>query len=244
MNKSLVVITGHSKGLGKALLEHYLALDGFEIIGISRSKLPINSPKLKQVSLDLADLDLLKIELEGLFPAGAYEQIVLVNNAGWIGEIKPIGKMNLHEMQMQVNLNLLAPMCLSNAFIKAYKEHPAKKVVCNISSGAATRPVAGWGGYCSTKAALAMFTMVADKESGASDFRFFSLAPGIVDTDMQEEIRQAAETDFPELQKFLEFKEHGELVRAEEVATKIEYLLSNPDEFQEVQQDVRNYEAS
>ncbi|MCR9081399.1 MAG: SDR family NAD(P)-dependent oxidoreductase [Cyclobacteriaceae bacterium] len=243
MNKSLVVITGHSKGLGKALLEHYLSLESVKIIGISRSRLDIDSPNLTQVSLDLSDLDVLKNELEGLFPENSYEQIILVNNAGWIGEIKPIGKMHPREMRMQVNLNLLAPMYLSNAFIKAYKNHPAKKVVCNISSGAATRPVAGWGGYCSTKAALAMFTMVADKESGASDFRFFSLAPGIVDTDMQEEIRKAAESDFPELQKFLEFKEQGELVKAEEVARKIEYLLSNPEEFQDVQQDVRKYEA-
>jgi len=60
---------------------------------------------------------------------------------------------------------------------------------------------------------------------------------------MQEEIRKAAESDFPELQKFLEFKEQGELVKAEEVARKIEYLLSNPEEFQDVQQDVRKYEA-
>jgi len=94
MNKSLVVITGHSKGLGKALLEHYLSLESVEIIGISRSRLDVDSPNLKQISLDLSDLDVLKNELGGLFPEHSYEQIVLVNNAGWIGEIKPIGKMH------------------------------------------------------------------------------------------------------------------------------------------------------
>ncbi|TFV93040.1 SDR family NAD(P)-dependent oxidoreductase [Algoriphagus kandeliae] len=244
MNKSLVVITGHSKGLGKALMHHYLSLDHYEVIGISRSTLDVESPKLRQVSLDLSDLDILKNELEEVFPKEDYQEIILINNAGWIGEIKPIGNMHPREMRIQVNVNLLAPMYLTNAFIKAYKNHPSRKLVCNISSGAATRPVAGWGGYCSTKAALAMFTMVANKESGSSDFRFFSLAPGIVDTEMQAEIREAAETDFPELKKFLEFKEQGELVNPEDVAKKIEYLLSNPDQFPEVSQDVRHYEIS
>lgn len=244
MNKSLVVITGHSKGLGKALMHHYLNLGRFVVIGISRSTLDFQSPRLRQVSLDLSDLDVLKNELEEVFPKGDYQDIILINNAGWIGEIKPIGSMHPREMRVQVNVNLLAPMYLTNAFIKAYKGHSSRKLVCNISSGAATRPVSGWGGYCSTKAALAMFTMVANKESGSSDFRFFSLAPGVVDTDMQTEIREAAETDFPELKKFLEFKEQGELVNPEDVAKKIEFLLSNPDRFPEVSQDVRQYEIS
>ena len=244
MNKSLVVITGHSKGLGKELMHHYLGLGHFDVIGISRSTLDMESPRLRQLSLDLSDLDVLKNELEEVFPKEDYRDIILINNAGWIGEIKPIGNMHPREMRVQVNVNLLAPMYLTNAFIKAYKNHPSRKLVCNISSGAATRPVAGWGGYCSTKAALAMFTMVANKESGSSDFRFFSLAPGIVDTEMQADIREAAETDFPELKKFLEFKEQGELVNPEDVAKKIEFLLSNPDRFPEVSQDVRQYEIS
>ncbi|NVJ85940.1 MAG: SDR family NAD(P)-dependent oxidoreductase [Algoriphagus sp.] len=244
MNNSLVVITGHSKGLGKALMHHYLNKGKFDVIGISRSKLDFDSPRLQQISLDLADLDVLKNELEDVFPRGDYKEIILINNAGWIGEIKPIGSMHPKEMRVQVNVNLLAPMYLTNAFIRAYKGYPAKKLVCNISSGAATRPVAGWGGYCSTKAALAMFTQVANKESGTSEFRFFSLAPGIVDTDMQNEIRQAAEQDFPELKKFLEFKEQDELANPEEVAKKIEFLLSNPERFPEVTQDVRQYEVS
>ena len=145
-------------------------------------------------------------------------------------------------MRNSINTNLLAPMYLTNAFVSAYKDSKAKKIICNISSGAASKPMEGWGEYCSTKAAIAMFTMVAAKESSNSRFRFFSVAPGIVDTQMQEEIRQANELDFPQIERFKSYKEKGDLSSPELVASKISYLLEHENEFQEVIQDVRNFD--
>ncbi|WP_339699903.1 SDR family NAD(P)-dependent oxidoreductase [Algoriphagus aquimarinus] len=242
MHKSLLILTGHSKGLGRAILDIYLQKDEFEILAISRTKLGLNNPNLTEISIDFGDLDVLENELSGLFPSGDYEEIILINNAGWIGEIKPVGSLQVKNMRTQVNVNLLTPIYMTNAFVSAYKDSKARKIICNISSGAASKPVEGWSGYCSTKAAIAMFTKVAAKENNDSQFRFFSVAPGIVDTQMQEEIRHADELDFPQIERFKSYKENGDLSTPELVAAKISYLLGNENEFQEVIQDVRNFD--
>ncbi|EAZ80979.1 SDR family NAD(P)-dependent oxidoreductase [Algoriphagus machipongonensis] len=242
MKKSLLIITGHSQGLGKAVLDYYLKQDSFQILAISRTKLEIKSPTLQQLSLDLADLDILESKLDQIFPDEEFDRIILLNNAGWIGKIKSLGKVNPKALRSQVNVNLLAPMYLTNAFIKRYKEKSFEKIICNIGSGAAFRPVAGWSGYCSTKAALAMFTEVAAKESASDNFHFFSLAPGIVDTGMQGEIRESTVEDFPELDKFIDFKKDNKLSSPGLVAQKIAYLFDNPSKFQDVIQDVRKFD--
>ncbi|MEB2776976.1 SDR family NAD(P)-dependent oxidoreductase [Algoriphagus sp. D3-2-R+10] len=242
MQKSLLVLTGHSKGLGRAILDTYLEKEEFEIIAISRTKLELGNPKLTEVSIDFGDLDVLENELINLFPTGDYKQILLINNAGWIGEIKPVGSLQVKEMRTQVNINLLSPMYMTNAFVSAYKDSKARKIICNISSGAASKPVEGWGEYCSTKAAIAMFTQVAAKENTDAQFRFFSVAPGIIDTHMQDEIRQADGLDFPQVERFKNYKDNGDLSTPESVAAKISYMLDNEYKFLEVVQDVRNFD--
>lgn len=242
MPKTLVILTGHSKGLGKALLDDFLGREEYQVLAFSRTLTQLAHPRLKEFALDLGDLDVLENKLQELFPKDEFEQIFLINNAGTIGEIRPIGKLGVVKLRNQVNINLLAPMYLTNAFISAYTGTPSKKVVCNISSGAASKPMEGWGGYCSTKAALAMYTKVAEKEQTDNpEFKFFSLAPGIVDTPMQGDIRSSDAADFPALDKFIEYKESGALSSPEEVARKIIYLLENEQDFEEVVQDVRNF---
>ncbi len=241
MSKSLLILTGHSKGLGRAILDVYLKRGDFDIIAISRSKLGLREAGLKEVSLDLSDLETLEKQLPELFPSGDFKEVFLINNAGWIGEVKPVGHLSPNKLNSQINLNLLAPMYLCNAFIKAYQNQASIRVICNISSGASSRPVAGWAGYCSTKAGLAMFSQVASKDNSESGIRIFSLAPGIVDTDMQAEIREADQSDFPNLEKFREYKSQGKLSSPEHVAKKICYLLSHPEKFEGVEQDVREF---
>jgi benzil reductase ((S)-benzoin forming) len=242
MTKSLLILTGHSQGLGKALLDLFLQKENFEIIGISRNILGLQSPRLKELSLDLADLDLVENHLDSIFPIGQFEEIILVNNAGSIGEIKRVGQLNPKRFQALFNLNMLAPAMLTNAFISRYDNVNSIKIVCNISSGAAHKPLEGWSGYCSSKAGLAMFTGVCQKENEETGIRFFSLAPGIIDTAMQTKIRESAAEDFPAIDRFKMYKSEGKLSSGAEVAKKIGYLLANPDKFDSVNQDVRNYD--
>lgn len=143
-----------------------------------------------------------------------------------------------------INLNLAAPMILTDAFAKAYGDRSGQKIIINISSGAAHKPLPGWGEYCTSKAGLAMFSKVAAEELKEKGIRVFSLAPGIVDTEMQAEIRHAHSEDFPALERFVSYKSEGQLSSAEEVAKKIFYLVNHPDRFLEVVQDVRAFDLA
>lgn len=242
MKKSLLILTGHSKGLGKAILERFLLEDDFQIIAVSRSGLDIQDEKFTQISLDLSDLDELERKLPEIFPSGDFEKVILINNAGWIGEVKPVGKLHPSEIKKAMNLNLLTPMMLANAFAKTYTSHQAEKLICNISSGAAHKPMAGWAEYCSSKAGLAMFSKVVSEDLKANGFWVFAVAPGIVDTEMQAEIRTADPSDFPSLERFQQHKSEGKLADAAAVAEKVFYLLGHPSLFPDVTQDVRDFE--
>ncbi len=239
--KTLLFLTGHTKGLGSAILEKFLSEEGVSIMAISRSTLGIDHPKLREIALDLSDLEALKAQLPKLFPTEPFDRFILINNAGWIGEVRPIGRLNPQVIQQVINLNLVAPMILTDAFVKAYRAQSGQKIICNISSGAAHKPLSGWGEYCTSKAGLAMFSKVANEELKGQGFRVFSLAPGIVDTAMQSEIRQADRSDFPALDRFVGYKEDGKLSTPVEVAGKIFHLIQHPDLFQEVIQDVRDF---
>lgn len=239
---SLLILTGHSKGLGKAILDHFLKHENFQIIAISRTGLDVINSRVTEIQADLSDLVSLEAKLPRFFPKGEFEKVILINNAGWIGEIKKVGQLNSEGIKQALNLNLLAPMILTDAFVKAYSDTKCKKLICNISSGAAHKPLPGWAEYCSSKAGLAMFSKVTAEELRGNDYCVYSLAPGIVDTEMQSEIRKADQRDFPALDRFTNYKAQGQLSSAVEVAEKVFYLLSNPDLFQDVIQDVRNFD--
>lgn len=239
--KTLLILTGHTKGLGHAILDKFLPIDGIQLVALSRTTLEIDHPNLTELPLDLSDLNGLEAQLPKFFPKENFDRYILINNAGWIGEVKPIGKLNPKGIQRVMNLNLIAPMILTDAFVKAYGQKEGQKIICNISSGAAQKPLSGWGEYCTSKAGLAMFSKVSNEELKDKGFRIFSLAPGIVDTEMQSEIRSATAGDFPALDRFVGYKADGMLSTPEEVADKIFYLMTHPDQFLDVVLDVRNF---
>jgi benzil reductase ((S)-benzoin forming) len=239
--KTLLILTGHTKGLGHAILDKFLDHEGIKIMALSRSTLEIDHPRLTEFALDLSDLNALESQLPKFFPQEIFDRYLLINNAGWIGEVKPIGKLNPKGIQRLMNLNLVAPMIITDAFVRAYSDQSGQKIICNISSGAAQKPLPGWGEYCTSKAGLAMFSKVAAEELSTLGFRVFSLAPGIVDTEMQAEIRKAESGDFPALDRFVSYKSNGLLSTPEEVAEKIHYLITHAEQFPDVNQDVRNF---
>ena len=84
-----------------------------------------------------------------------------------------------------------------------------------------------------------MFTQVLKAEH--PDFKVFSVAPGIVDTPMQDNIRNANEQHFPHLDRFQSYKADGDLVSAREIALKYLKIIQEPQNFQEVLFSVRDF---
>lgn len=141
--------------------------------------------------------------------------------------IKNVGDASEKDIVSNVQLNLVAPMVLSEYFIKETKSFSGNKMIVNITSGAANRPIAGWSTYCSTKAGLNMFTSTIGIEQAAkSDVTAIAFSPGIMDTDMQSTIRTAEKDDFHSIDQFKEYHEKGMLRSPSFVAKIIVQLLS------------------
>jgi len=230
------IITGTSKGLGKAIAERILADPGNFVIGISRT-VTIHHDNYEHLFINLSEVDSLHKFYDSIFPNFKNpSKICLINNAGDIGEITYLGKQHDRKIIDGYNCNVIAPALLMNEFVCRYKNNNASKLILNISSGAGKKPVDGWSVYCSSKAALDMQTAVAANEAkfSHSNFRFFSLAPGILDTPMQTEIRKVAPEDFSRVEEFINYKKEHMLVSPEKVADKIWRLLENENDYKGV----------
>jgi len=220
------IITGTSSGLGKAICELLLEDDNNRVLGISRTQ-KINHPNYTPLALDLNDIaDIDGIELPEWENA---KQIALIHNAGWIGPIQKMGNQELGVITASYIINLIAPAVLSNHFIAKYKSHKAQKVILSISSGAANTPIAGWNTYCSSKAGLDMLSKCIDKEH--QDIINLSIAPGKVDTPMQNDIRFADEKEFPRLKEFKSYHSNRELSDPKEIAKKYQKVLYKPADY-------------
>jgi len=228
----IAYITGASSGIGKALAENLLN-SNHKVIGIAR-KQTIHHPNYTHVNIDLSDLEKVK---SFKFTQEDGEDIVLVNNAGSIGPIKPVGDL-LPEDIIQLNhLNITAPQILCNQFMQQYKSNKKNKFqIINISSGAGKRPIDAWANYCASKAAIDLFTQTIDAELKARDknnWNVFAVAPGVVDTPMQKSIRNADPKDFLNRQHFVDLKSENHLVTPSEVALKLMNIIQHPNQFEQ-----------
>ncbi|WP_206956865.1 SDR family oxidoreductase [Trinickia acidisoli] len=228
------IVTGHTRGLGAALVDALLTR-GIDVLGLARSnRAPVaDAPPLPgsfvEVELDLSDSERLAQWLSGdtlaAFLHGA-DRALLINNAGTVGPIGPCAVQPPADVARAVTLNVTAPLMLSSAFSAATADVPDRRIA-HVSSGAARNPYAGWNIYCATKAALDHHARAAALD-GEPGLRVASVAPGVVDTDMQGEIRGIDEARFPLRERFAEMKRTGQLASPEDAAdTFAGYLLSD-----------------
>ena len=220
------IITGTSSGIGHELCKLLLENPDNKVIGIGRTQ-NIEHTNYNHIALDLNNIS----EIENIeFPSWSNAaQISLIHNAGWIGPIQKIGNQELGAIASAYIINLVAPAVLSSHFISIYKRSKAQNVILSVSSGAAHSAIEGWSTYCSSKAGLDMLSKCIDEEY--QDIINLSIAPGKVDTPMQNDIRFADEKAFPRLKEFQKYYKDGELADAKEVAAKYKEILQNPKNY-------------
>ena len=236
-----LIITGHTRGLGRALAELYLQR-GWQVLGLARGRADMVSPKLRQVRIDLADGAALAAWLSSgllrdfLADAGS---ILLANNAGTVSPNALLGRQRPSETLSAVALNVTAPLLLANAALAA---RPARVPldILHIGSGAGRKNYPGWSVYGATKAALDHHARCVAAE-GHENVRITCLAPGVGDTAMQGEIRAADEADFPMRPRFAALKEGGGLQSAEETAAKIAAYVESARFGEEAAADIRDF---
>ena len=232
------IITGASRGLGKAIAENLISKDN-HLFCISRriNEDIVTEAGLKDCRIDYFEYDFNFLEELDMLAETIFERInfnkansiCLINNAGTVKPIMPVGKFPSFEIISNMNVNLIAPMILVSEFIKRTEEAGCARKIVNISSGAANKPYYGWGSYCSSKAAMDMFTgcVGVEQKDSNNPVKIISFNPGIMDTDMQNDIRQASVEDFEQVERFIKFKEKGELKSPDFVAKILLELIHN-----------------
>lgn len=248
---SLYILTGASRGLGAAMAEQLLA-PGVVLLCISRLPHPeLNAlarstgARVEQWRRDVSHPGEVAAALEGWLQAvdtRRFDDATLINNAGVISRIGPLHECDDADLSRAIRVGLEAPVLLTAAFLRQTVRWRARRRVLNISSGLGRRPMAGAATYCAAKAGLDHFSRaVALDEAGRDNgARIVSLAPGVVDTDMQAQLRQADPRGFPDHGRFVGLKQGGALASPGQAAARVLAWLRRPDFGENVVVDVRD----
>ena len=247
----LFIITGASKGMGQAMALQLLAAD-HEVLTMSRSQsealqktATAGQYPLVQWSLDLSDPLTASAQLRQWLAeqdASRYRSATLINNAGVIPAIAPLSQLDSTAISNAMRVGLEAPMLLTSAFLAATEHWSAvSRKVLNISSGLGRRAIASQACYCTAKAGVDQFSssVALDEALKPHGAKICSLAPGVIDTDMQVHLRSASTESFPELAKFQQLKAQDQLTSAEAAAARVLAWLDRADFGEQVIADVR-----
>ncbi len=219
-----ILVTGGSRGLGEAIVSQ---LDGLghrtHLLVRDQSKLESllkTYPLASGTVVDFATCrDFVEVVQQALTALGGLDG--LVNNAGVIEPMGVLEGLPHEEWERSLRINLTAPALLMGAALAALRVSQGR--VVNISSGAAIKPTAGWGAYCSAKAGLLHLGRVVSVEEPT--IGCFSLRPGVIDTDMQREIRESSRMRSQEKDRFLDLHREGKLEPPEVPARAAVWLV-------------------
>lgn len=244
MNTPLTLVTGGSRGLGLALVQQLLAR-GHQVLTLSRRPPPLEHPALQAWSVDLAEpvaaAGRLGAWLQGQDPA-VLQSVTLINNAGVISELAPLGEVDAVDLSNALRVGLEAPMLLAAAFLRATAAWNVPRKLLFVSSGLGRRAMAGSASYCAAKAGMDHLAraIALEEATRANGARVVSLAPGVVDTDMQVQLRGADPARFAEHSRFVGLHEGGLLDSPETAATKLLRYLDRADFGSQPVADVRD----
>ncbi|WP_339184791.1 (S)-benzoin forming benzil reductase [Oceanobacillus sp. FSL W7-1293] len=245
------IITGASKGLGASVAKLFLE-SGINVIGISRTdntKLydyaKQNNATYHFIACDLSEQASLQKACKSVDEMLFHEtlsKVYLINNAGLVDPIDRAENIEIDDLMKQVQINTVAPMALTNHFLKKASEHHVQLLAAVVTSGAAEKPKYGWSVYCSTKASINMYTQVAAIEQEGTEHAVIAFSPGVMDTEMQETIRSSSQEAFKDVDSFRALKENN-LLRGTDIigGVLIDILMDDENVENGKIYDVREY---
>jgi len=229
-NRRLAIVTGTSSGIGEKVARQLLQR-GWEVVGIARRAVAMDTRGYAHCSLDLADVARLTPGLETQIGSrvrdGGLTRLALVNNAADVALLGQVDQLEPTGMLQAYAVNTIAPVLLMGWVLRTAPPRIPVRIV-NVSSGAGVEPFPGLGAYGNTKAALRLAGMVLGAEldlraaGGAPrDATVWSYEPGVVATPMQEAVRAAPTETVPIVQVFQDLAAEGRLRLADAPATEI-----------------------
>lgn len=208
----IAIVTGHSRGLGAAVADQ-LHGAGWQVLGISRKA---RGAPFEEWRADLADPLPVAERLQTWLAGRTAARVLLVNNAALVTEPGPVQGVPLAALSGSVRVGLEAVLLLSAATLAGAQGCADLRIV-NVSSGLGRRPMAGAAPYCAVKAGMDLLSRAMQLDGA----RVVSLAPGIIDTDMQQQLRAGQPSRFPDVERFREFKACGALQSCEDTAQRL-----------------------
>jgi len=241
MPRHLTIVTGASRGLGLAIARQLLASPDCTLLCISRTtKAELSTlaesagATLEQWPRDLADGASAAEALASWLQARSsndWASATLINNAGVISALQPLRQGNLADMTQALRVGVEAPLLLSSAFLGATQHWTAPRKVLNISSGLGRRAMASSATYCAAKAGMDHFTRCLALEEALFPHgaKVCSLAPGVIDTNMQDQLRHADASLFPDRPMFEGMHVNGQLSSPADTAARVLAYLARAD---------------
>jgi len=246
----LYIVTGSSRGLGAALVAQLLQ-PGHTVLGLARrqnealqAQATTAGATLTQWPVDLAEplppAERLAAWLAG-FDGTTIASATLINNAGLLSTPAALAQVPLLELSQAMRAGLEAALLLTAGFLAATTAWPGARRVLNISSGLGRRAMAGSAAYCAAKAGMDHFSRAVALEEATlpNGARIVSMAPGVIDTDMQAQLRGADAAAFPERERFAQLHAQGQLMSPADCARQLLARLARADFGAEVVADIR-----
>ncbi len=191
MGDRLAVVTGASRGIGRALTER-LTGAGYSVAALARSQGGLDdlaaTTGATPYLLDVANADAVK-DVFGRIESELGVPHLLVNNAGVGGALARSWEQTEQDWWTVMEVNVRGTYLCSRAVVPSMIARGSGRIV-NVSSGAATYPVGLAGdqilssAYLASKAAVNRFSEALAGEVYAAGLRVFAISPGMVKTDM------------------------------------------------------------
>jgi len=237
--RALTILTGASRGLGRAMAEQLLAPHALLLTMSRRPRAELTArasssgAALEQWSIDLSDGAAAAARLEQWLSecSGPFASAHLINNAALAGTPRLLADSESGSLAAVLRVGLEAPLLLSGAFLRATRDWNIPRKILNISSGAGRKPLPGATAYCAVKAGLDHMSrgIAAEEALIPNGAKVVSLAPGVIDTDMQTELRDANPHDFPPQPHFADMKLTGQLASPNAAARRVLGYLNRAD---------------
>ncbi len=224
MSRKIVLVTGASRGIGKAIAQRF-ADEGHFVIGTATSEKGADAiaeylsesggiGRVLDVCSD-EDVDKLFEEIDSVY--GGIN--VLVNNAG-ITKDGLLMRMKDEDWASVIDTNLTSIYRMSRRAVRGMMKARYGRII-NITSVVAQMGNAGQTNYAATKAGAEGFSRALAREIGSRGVTVNCVAPGFVETDMTEELDERL------LNSMLDAVPMGRMAQPEEIAAAVSFLASD-----------------
>ena len=218
MDKRNIMITGASRGIGKTLAEHFLAL-GDTVIGVSRSESDIKSDNYHHYLADVAEeTDAKRVFASAKKELGTLD--VLINNAG-IARMNAFALTPIDNVQEIMNTNFMGTFIFCQKAINLLRKSPHARII-NLSTVAVPLNLAGEAAYAASKSAVETLTRIMAKEIGSFGITCNAIGPSPIATQLISGVGEE------KINKLIQQQAIKKMAKVEDVTNIVDFYL-NPN---------------